>query len=207
MSEQVVGIRIELGYIEPKIWRRVQLPLYVSLATLHDVIEVAFDWDGSHMAGFKIGTEFYIASFGWGDYDASEPNAIELSLQDVMNKRTKGIRYIYDFGESWEHRITFGKPKFIDTAMKAPKLLGGARNAPLEDYGGIWTYVEYVNLLSDPEEQKNREYDESDPVSWMIEKEYDPEAFDEEQMSKDLEKVTLCEPYVAGDDDEIIDRD
>ncbi len=89
--------------------------------------------------------------------------------------------------------------------MKAPKLLGGTRNAPLEDSGGMWVYDEYVDLLSDPEELKNYELDESDPVSWMIERKFDPEAFDLVQMNKDLEKVTLREPWVPSDDDQYDD--
>ena len=205
MSEEVVGIRIALTGIEPKIWRRVQLPVYVSLTTLHDVIRVAFDWDGSHMAAFEIGKgrsrTFYIASFGWGEYEPDEPNSEDLSLQNVIDMKLRGIGYIYDFGESWRHTITIGKKRVIDTPMDAPELLGGARCAPLEDTGGLNTYYDYLDALEDPNFEKNYEFDDSDPVTWLKAREFDPEKFDQQDLQNKFQDIGLYEPYSPEDDD------
>jgi len=209
MSEKVVGVRIALRDVDPKIWRRVQLPTWVSLTTLHDVIELAFGWDGTHMAAFVVNREWYMASFGWGNFDENEPSSEDLSLQDVIDIKARGVRYIYDFGESWEHTITFGKVQTVDTPMEFPMLLGGARAAPLEDCGGLGTYYEYMNMLNSPDDY-DRLYkdDDSHPVHWMKENDYDPERFDKDGLRKELQEIGLCEPeYPHGKHESIEDTD
>ena len=49
MIEPVARIRIELQDIEPKIWRRVDVPLSSTLLALHDIIQAAFGWTHSHL--------------------------------------------------------------------------------------------------------------------------------------------------------------
>ena len=44
MIESVARIRIELQDLEPKIWRRVDVPLLSTLAALNDIIQVSFHW-------------------------------------------------------------------------------------------------------------------------------------------------------------------
>ncbi len=44
MIESVARIRIELQGLEPKVWRRVDVPVASRLAALHDVIEIAVGW-------------------------------------------------------------------------------------------------------------------------------------------------------------------
>ena len=54
MSKQVVGVRIELRDIKPKIWRRVVVPVTTTLEMLHQLIQVAFGWWNYHMWEFRI---------------------------------------------------------------------------------------------------------------------------------------------------------
>ncbi len=44
MIEPVARLRIELLEIEPKVWRRVDVPLSSTLLALHDIIQVTFCW-------------------------------------------------------------------------------------------------------------------------------------------------------------------
>ena len=44
MIEPVARTRIELQDLEPKIWRRVDVPLSSTLAALNDIIQVSFHW-------------------------------------------------------------------------------------------------------------------------------------------------------------------
>lgn len=201
MSQEVVGVRIELRDIQPKIWRRIQLPTYVALTVLHDVIQTVFDWDDSHMSAFIVGKDYYVSSYGWGEFDPYEPSSDELSLKNLMNIRTRRIRYIYDFGDHWEHAITIGKPRIIDAPMDAVELLGGARRAPIEDFGGINTYYDYMDLLSDPNYEETYEYDEGNPMCWLKENEFDPEQFDETDLREKLAELFLYRPLHPDDDD------
>ena len=52
-------IRIELQEIEPKIWRRVDVPLSSTLLAVHDFIQFAFRWTDSHLFEFEIGDRRY----------------------------------------------------------------------------------------------------------------------------------------------------
>lgn len=191
MSERVVGVRIELQDIEPKIWRRIEMPINVSLTTLHDIIQTAFDWDGSHLSGFKIENEFYtVPQF----YDYSEDDDYctdDFCLEDFISCGIKRFSYIYDFGDYWVHMIILGKVRVIDNAVDYPKLLGGARCAPIEDTGGIFTYYEFLEAQSDSDCEPNDDYDDGDPVSWLKAVEFDPEKFDEADLSSKLKKIGL----------------
>ena len=125
MTEDVVGIRIELCHTYPKIWCRVQLPTYVSLTTLHEIIQTAFEWDGDHLSAFVIDRILYpTPSFGGTEEEMARCSDY-VRLDDVIDFGIKRFGYIYDFGASWEHVITLGKVRTINDPMTSPKLLAG----------------------------------------------------------------------------------
>ncbi len=197
MTETIVGVRIELQYYAPKIWRRIQVPTYISLTTLHEIIQVAFDWDNDHLSGFYVGRDF-CASPHWGYEQEEEFSSDDFSLVDVINARFKryGFKYIYDFGDSWTHIITIGKPRQIKQPMTCPILLGGARCAPIEDYG-VFTYDDYVEILGDrdPTVFSEDDFVDGDPVTWLMAQQFDPENFDEVDLQAKLNEISLMEPY------------
>ena len=59
MIEPVARIRIELQDLEPKIWRRIDVPLSTTLAALHEIIQVAFRWTDSHLHEFVVSDRVY----------------------------------------------------------------------------------------------------------------------------------------------------
>ena len=59
MIEPVARIYIELQDIQPRIWRRVDVPLTSHLLTLHNIIQIAFGWTDSHLFQFSIGNRDY----------------------------------------------------------------------------------------------------------------------------------------------------
>ena len=59
MIEPIARIRIELQEIEPKIWRRVDVPLSATLFALHDIIQVAMGWKDVHLFEFVVGDKIY----------------------------------------------------------------------------------------------------------------------------------------------------
>ncbi len=191
MSERVIGVRIELRDIEPKIWRRIEIPVNVSLTTLHDIIQTAFDWDGIHLSGFQIKSEFHTVPHFY-DYPEDDDHCTDdICLEDVVGSGIKRFSYIYDFGDNWEHIIILGKVRVTDYAVDYPKLLGGARCAPIEDTGGIFTYCEFLKAQSDSDCELNDDYDEDDPVSWLKAMEFDPEKFDEAGLINKLKKIGM----------------
>jgi hypothetical protein len=52
-------VKITLADIGPPIWRRLRLPASASLGQVHEVIQVAFGWDDSHLHKFEARGRHY----------------------------------------------------------------------------------------------------------------------------------------------------
>ena len=50
--------------------------------------------------------------------------------------RRSTLRYVYDFGDSWDHRIQIEKTLAPDPLLTLPFCVGGACATPPEDCGG-----------------------------------------------------------------------
>jgi hypothetical protein len=42
-------LKVTLRHIQPAIWRALRVPARLTLAQLHDVLQVAFGWTNSHL--------------------------------------------------------------------------------------------------------------------------------------------------------------
>ena len=65
MIEPIARIRIELRDIEPKVRRRVDVPLSSTLLALHEIVQFTFRWTDSHLFEFEVGERIY----GEPEYD------------------------------------------------------------------------------------------------------------------------------------------
>ena len=105
MIEPIARIRIELQDIEPRIWRRVDVPLSSTLLALHELIQFAFRWTDSHLFEFEIGDRRY----GQPEYDryADERlyKAASIRLKTVVDRGIEQFLYVYDFGDDWRHDL------------------------------------------------------------------------------------------------------
>ena len=59
MTEPVARLRIELREIEPRLWRRIDVPVSSTLLALHDIIQIAAGWTDSHLFEFVIKDRVY----------------------------------------------------------------------------------------------------------------------------------------------------
>ena len=55
LPQDIYQIKVTLRYTRPPIWRRLLVPAGLTLDGLHDVLQLAMGWDGSHMHDFRIG--------------------------------------------------------------------------------------------------------------------------------------------------------
>jgi len=90
--------------------------------------------------------------------------------------------YEYDFGDSWEHELVVEQVLPPEPGATVPICLTGKRACPPEDVGGIWSYADFLEALRDPEHAEHEEYTE-----W-IGGEFDPEAFDNEAVNRELQR-------------------
>ena len=180
-SKQLASVhqlKITLLGLEPPIWRRVAVPSDFTLGDLHHVIQFAMGWEHSHMHDFRIGKVTY------GDpqmlVEGDDQDEWDAPLALVVPRARRKFRYLYDFGDSWEHEIQVESVGAPDPDTRYPVVLAGERACPPEDCGGVWGYADLLDILADP---NHPEYEER--LEW-VEEPIDPEAFDLKNVNKSL---------------------
>jgi hypothetical protein len=169
-AEQIATVRIELRDTDPPIWREVEVPTSISLESLHAVIQAAMGWENYHLWEFSLGKRRYGPpnDDGWGP---AVVDAGKVRLMDLIGPRETTISYLYDFGDGWEHRLTVSKVREGDPECSYPRYVGGERNGPPEDCGGIPGFYDKLETAADPNDPDHAEIKE-----WLGD--YDPETVD-----------------------------
>ncbi len=160
-------IRISLVDSEPEIWRLLEINPSLTLDTVHDVIQTAVGWRGSHLHAFSDANPNTQLLNGktsrrWLPQSLLEDSVEDLpetewTLGGVLTAKTGPLFYVYDFGDGWTHSLEFaGSIPAPDGAPRA-RLVAGARRGPLEDSGGIHGYQGLLKALADPSHTDHRE--------------------------------------------------
>jgi Plasmid pRiA4b ORF-3-like protein len=91
-------LKVTLRGSKPPIWRRLEVTADSTLDELHEVLQAAFGWDGSHL---------YVFEAGGRQYGEPDPELDFESMWGVKLSRLAPVggrlRYTYDFGDDWEH--------------------------------------------------------------------------------------------------------
>lgn len=169
-------LHIELQWSEPAIWRRVVVPATITLGKLHGVIQIAMGWHDEHLHEFVIAGEHYGIpdTDGWGPPVASETRK---TLIKALNGK-KTFRYLYDFGDSWDHQIKVVKTVPALPGLQVPYCVEGANACPPENTGGWPGYVEFLKVMADPNHPEHE-----DILEWHGEP-FDPTFFDKERVNQ-----------------------
>ena len=155
MSEPIAHIHIALNDIEPEIWRRVAVPLDLSLKGLHDIIQAVMGWQDYHLFEFTIGERVYgLTDPGW-DYGRKIFKAKLAKLATFVAQGVDAFGYVYDMGDNWQHTVTVEAVEPGDAAQKYPLFIDGARRAPPEDVGGLPGYYEFIEAVSKPRHREH----------------------------------------------------
>lgn len=180
--DEIATVRIELRDTDPLIWRQVEVPTSMTLKVLHDVVQAAMGWFDCHLWEFNIARQRYGPPMGqdWGT--ERRRDAAKVRLREVLRPRRTTIDYLYDFGDSWEHRLTVTNVRQGEPGILYPRYVAGERNAPPEDCGGIPGFYEQLDILADPEHP-----DHAEVAEWF--EDYDPEAVDELVINTALGRI------------------
>jgi hypothetical protein len=181
-TDSVFRLKVALEYLVPQIWRRVEVP-DCTLDKLHEVIQRVMPWESSHLWCFDVGKTRYIDP-EFMDFPEDRP-AQESTIGRLHAAGVKKLKYEYDFGDGWVHRVTIERTVPRQTGVKYPRCTAGARACPPEDCGGFPGYEYLLYLLEHP---KHKDYKER--MEWLGGP-FDPEAFDPGEVNKDLQRLRL----------------
>jgi hypothetical protein len=181
---QIYQLRIELQYLKPAIWRRVLVPGSIKLSKFHVVILWSMGWQGGHMHEFVIGQTNY------GEPDPDFPQVPPVVREDRVTLQQalgslKTIRYIYDFGDDWEHKIKLEKTLPFDPEMKHPRCIAGQYACPPEDVGGVDGYIDFLDAIRNPAHEEH-----ASMLEW-IGGGFDPLTFDLVETNERLSEIKL----------------
>ena len=112
-----------------------------------------------------------------GDFGEEVLPELKQKIADYFSMENRTADYVYDFGDSWEHKIQLEKIVPREKGVTYPICIKGKRACPPEDCGGIWGYEELLEIIRNPEHEEHEEM-----LEWLG-GEFDPEDFDVEEVS------------------------
>ena len=155
-ANSVATLNIVLDDVKPTVQRRVQVPLTIRLDRLHLVLQAAIGWTNSHLYEIRAGDVSWGISdpdFGDGPADARTVHLIDV-LEDAG---VKTLKYLYDFGDGWEHTIKVERIADAVPGLAYPILIDAVGRCRPEDVGGPPGYDEFLDALADPVHERHAE--------------------------------------------------
>jgi hypothetical protein len=187
--KDVLQLKVSLDESNPLIWRRILIHKDASFFELHHTIQIAIGWQNYHMfefilEGYRIGHIFEDEELdGLGGDSLLDSRNIR--LKEVISSNGVEVKYVYDFGDYWEHTIVVEEMLDLDPGCTYPVCIAGEMACPPEDCGGIHAHYENLEILSD---KKHPEY--KGTKSWMP-RGYDPAKFNLEKVNQQLNKLDV----------------
>ena len=128
----IYQLRIVLREISPLIWRRLLVRSDTTLAHLHTMLQIAFDWSDEHLHTFHIHGK---------DYGSNGADTRPVRLSTLRLRRGERFRYVYDYGAHWQCDIRLEARLPRDSKHFYPVCIAAKRAAPPEECGGAWAYM------------------------------------------------------------------
>ena len=157
-TSAIARLKVTLDYVEPLVMRRIEVPVDIRLDRLHLALQAAMGWETYHL------WEFHVRSVRFGppgqDFGLGEGplNAEKATLQAVIEAAgAKTLKYLYDFGDGWEHTIKVERISEVASDAAYPVLIEAKGACPPEDVGGPPGYKEYLEAMADPDHERHDE--------------------------------------------------
>ena len=182
-SNQIYQIKVTLDDTHPPIWRRILVPAHTTLLKLHDILQIVMGWEDYHLHMFTIEGSIYGDPTDDEYGDLGTVNEVNYKLNQVIYQQGQRLSYEYDFGDSWDHTLLVEKILLPQEGIRYPLCLKGKRACPPEDVGGGWGYENFLEAIRNPDHDEHEEY-----LTWVGE-EFDPEAFNLEEVNTRLRSM------------------
>jgi hypothetical protein len=179
-ADTIARLKITLNRVKPAVVRRVEVPFDIRLDRLHATIQAAMGWTNSHLYEIRAG------DVGWStptpDVDGAGDflDARKARLGDVLEDvGTKTLRYVYDFGDGWEHTVKIERLLDLESGALYPRLIEASGRCPPEDVGGPWGYAGFLEAMNDPKHPRHAEF-----AGWIDENDFDPTAVEVDRLTE-----------------------
>ena len=175
-ADTIARLKITLNDIEPAVQRRIEVPFDIRLDRLHLTIQAAMGWTNTHL--YEIRARDGIPDRDWAD---GPLDARKACLGDVLEDAgAKTLRYLYDFGDGWEHTIKVERLVDPQPGVLYPCLIDASGRCPPEDIGGPWGYAEFLEAIGDPKHERHAEFNE-----WLSD-DFDPNVVDPGWLAEEV---------------------
>jgi hypothetical protein len=144
-------------------------------------------WEDCHLHEFTIGKKRYT------EYPESREDGRvsgRYRLGDLIRQKGRTFRYLYDFGDGWDHELVIEDSRYTDldsgdSAFESHAevmCLDGEGACPPEDVGGLPGYTEFCAVMNNPG------HVEFQALKEWYGGEFDKEAFDPDYVNWELSK-------------------
>jgi hypothetical protein len=181
-ADSIACLKITLDDVVPTVLRRIDVPLNIRLDRLHLAIQAAMGWSNSHLY------EIRARDVGWGSRDPDSADgpldARKARLIDVLEDvGTKSLRYLYDFGDGWEHTIKIERVVLAVLGVTYPCLVEAVGRCPPEDIGGPWGYADLLEAIHNPTHERHAELKD------LIPDDFDPTVADADRLAVNVAEL------------------
>jgi len=167
------------------VWRRILVPQTITLFKLHTVIQLAFGWTDTHLHEFTASDGQRYGTSDPDDHAAGEVASERVRLSTAL-AGARTLRYEYDFGDSWTHRIRVEKVLAPDPQLRLPRCVDGGGARPPEDCGGAPGYEDFLQAMSDL-----RHPEHASTARWLGHESWDANACEVADINDGLADIRL----------------
>lgn len=184
--DRVARIMVTLDHTKPPIWRRIEVPLTISLRGVHEAIQAAMLFDNYHLFDFHVEIDGKARRYGIPDPDrfVQISDAKNIKLGTLIDRGVLALTYCYDFGDNWEHQVRIEQVLNADPNGAYPAFVDGARRAPPEDVGGIPGFEHFIEAISD-----SRHPDHARIIEWYG-RPFDPEDIGRDDIAERMRRLS-----------------
>lgn len=185
----VLKLKITLLGTKPSVWRRIVIPAESTFYQLHMAIQAAFGWENSHLFEFSRSglMEPEGLRIGYPDDEIETADAHDVLLQTVFCQEGDELKYVYDFGDYWDHRIKL--EAIMQKEAYMPYCIDGKNECPPEDVGGTHGYQEMIQTFSNGSTSEKKSY-----RTWLglgTGQDWDPTYYSQREVNKRMALLTL----------------
>jgi Plasmid pRiA4b ORF-3-like protein len=180
-ADTIARLKMTLNEVTPAVLRRVEVPFDIRLDRLHLTIQAAMGWTNSHLYEIRAGGVGWSTPYPDQDWASDFLDARKAKLGDVLEDvGTKTLKYLYDFGDGWEHTIKVERLIDPEPGILYPRLIEAKGRCPPEDVGGPCGYGEFLEAIADPKHERHRELKE-----WFAD-DFSPYVVDVDWLAEDV---------------------